>query len=556
MRFVPNTIEHLGVRMYSTLPPVIAELIANSYDADANNVHIWLRDGDEKEIEVYDDGLGMSFEEINNEFLVIGRNRRIERSSDTSPGGRKIIGKKGLGKLSFFGIASQIEIITVKDGLKNSFVMDWDKIVNADKNDGFAKDYEPELIAVDESTKDARGTKIILKKIKKEIDLDPDALADNVAKYFIVSDDFNIKISHNGINWIKLDNKRRYSALDEEIKWSVPDEIEFPDSCKYAHEITGQILATQKPIPPKTGMRGVTLFSRNKLVNLPDYFSDSTSSHFFSYLTGWLEVDFIDDLDEDVITTNRQSLNWDHPEMQELRLCLRDLLNWLEKDWRGKRREIRKKNLADDFEKKHNISISEWQKLVPESVNKSLTPLLEKLVSDSELSGDEIKGAVRHLRDIAPEYTNYHYRHLHPTLNKEVGKRYRDEEYYDAVTDGVKRYVSVVRKKTKSDPRFTDLDEISLLTQVFKNNKNGPIWSVVSKHIKPDGESFTQQTKDAIATGHHKLAMAIWEAFRNPPAHESHTDLEESGLYTEMDCLDALSLLSHLFRRLDDLEKI
>ena len=542
--------------MYSTLPPVIAELIANSYDADANNVHIWLRDGDEKEIEIYDDGLGMSFDEINGEFLVIGRNRRVERGTDITPGGRKIIGKKGLGKLSFFGIASQIEITTVKDGLKNSFVMDWKRIVGTDKNDDSTRDYEPELVAINESTKDPRGTKIILRKLKNEIDLDPDILADNVAKYFIVSDDFNIKISHNGINWIKLDNKRRYSAIDEEIKWLVPDGVEFPDNCKHSHKITGQLIATEKPIPPKTGMRGVTLFSRNKLVNLPDYFSDSTSSHFFSYLTGWLEVNFIDDLDEDVITTNRQSLNWDHPEMQELRLCLRDLLNWLERDWRGKRREIRKKKLAKDFEKKHKISISEWQGLVPEAVNKSLTPLLEKLISDSELSSDEIKGTVRHLRNIAPEYTNYHYRHLHPTLNKEVGKRYRDEEYYDAVTDGVKRYISIIRKKTKSDPRFADLKENQLLAQVFKTNAKGPVWSVVSKHVRPDGEEFHKETKENIASGHHKLAMAVWEAFRNPPVHEPHTDLKESGLYTEMDCLDALSLLSHLFHRLDDLEKI
>ena len=31
MSFDPKTIQHLGIRMYSTLPPVIAELIANSF---------------------------------------------------------------------------------------------------------------------------------------------------------------------------------------------------------------------------------------------------------------------------------------------------------------------------------------------------------------------------------------------------------------------------------------------------------------------------------------------------------------------------------------------
>lgn len=32
MRFEPMTIEHLGLRLYSTLPPVIAELVSNAHE--------------------------------------------------------------------------------------------------------------------------------------------------------------------------------------------------------------------------------------------------------------------------------------------------------------------------------------------------------------------------------------------------------------------------------------------------------------------------------------------------------------------------------------------
>ncbi len=35
LQFDIHTIEHLGVQMYKTLPPVLSELISNSYDADA-----------------------------------------------------------------------------------------------------------------------------------------------------------------------------------------------------------------------------------------------------------------------------------------------------------------------------------------------------------------------------------------------------------------------------------------------------------------------------------------------------------------------------------------
>ena len=85
MRFDPNVITHLGIQMYSTLPPVIAELVSNSYDAESEEVNIFLNDGgDEKSIVIEDNGHGMSFEEINDKFLVIGRNRRKEKKSEKS----------------------------------------------------------------------------------------------------------------------------------------------------------------------------------------------------------------------------------------------------------------------------------------------------------------------------------------------------------------------------------------------------------------------------------------------------------------------------------------
>src|SRR5256885_854949 len=40
LRFDLGTIKHLGLQMYSTLPPVIGELIANAWDADARRVDI------------------------------------------------------------------------------------------------------------------------------------------------------------------------------------------------------------------------------------------------------------------------------------------------------------------------------------------------------------------------------------------------------------------------------------------------------------------------------------------------------------------------------------
>ena len=135
MTFDPKTIQHLGIRMYSTLPPVISELIANSYDGDAENVKITLLDSEgKKEIILEDDGTGMTFTELNNKFLRIGRNRREEEGIQKTQKGRKIIGKKGIGKLSFFGIAGEVEINTKKNGRQNSFIMNWEEIKNSKKH--------------------------------------------------------------------------------------------------------------------------------------------------------------------------------------------------------------------------------------------------------------------------------------------------------------------------------------------------------------------------------------------------------------------------------------
>ena len=62
VKFSPVVIKHLGINMYSTLPPVLSELITNSYDADATSVTITINQKD-KHIEISDNGCGMTEEE-------------------------------------------------------------------------------------------------------------------------------------------------------------------------------------------------------------------------------------------------------------------------------------------------------------------------------------------------------------------------------------------------------------------------------------------------------------------------------------------------------------
>ena len=163
MKFDPKTIEHLGVKMYSTLPPALAELISNAYDADAGNVKVrFVTVGSRKSITVKDDGHGMSAEDIQQKFLVIGRNRR-EKDGDkpTSRFGRFATGKKGLGKLALFGLAKSITVDTIRDGKRNRFSLNWNDLLSSEGV------YKPAWGIVERPTGLPNGTTIKLAELKR-----------------------------------------------------------------------------------------------------------------------------------------------------------------------------------------------------------------------------------------------------------------------------------------------------------------------------------------------------------------------------------------------------
>jgi hypothetical protein len=357
LKFDPQTIKHLGLRMYSTLPPAIAELISNAYDADASRVVIRLNEGDNQQrtIEIIDDGESLSYDEINEKFLVIGRNRRLSGGDTPSRKfARKPTGKKGLGKLALFGLANTIKIKTVKDGKLNEFILDWEKLAQA------ASVYKPEATIVDQDVSTENGTTFILYRLKRASSFSPESLADSLSKIFIFDENFQVIIETSDGHKIPLDNKRKYGTITKEFEWIIAGKPYIPSGSEYEGKINGELITTKKPLSPQSGLRGVTLFSRGKLVNMPEFFSNSTSSHFFQYLTGWLNIDFIDELEEDVISTNRQSLDWEDSDMKKLREFLAGIVSQINHDWRKKRKNLSKKTVAGA-----GIDTKKWLSTMP-----------------------------------------------------------------------------------------------------------------------------------------------------------------------------------------------
>lgn len=534
MSFDPQTIEHLGVKMYSQLPNAIAELIANSYDAESPEVHIILEDNEEgKSIAVVDKGVGMSFDEINENFLRIGRKRR-ESDSGLSPNGkRKVTGRKGLGKLAFFGIGDTIQIITKKNGECVNFTMNWNDIIHSK-----TRNYEPQY-TIELCNPQEQGTEIILTDLKRKTAFDPEGLAGSLARLFdFFGDDFVADITLNNNEPIPIDKTLRYRNINSQFTWKVPAFIEDKEHYLYKKNIIGELLATEKPLKP--GLRGITLYAHGRMVNASEFFGVGESSHFYSYLTGWLDVDFVDEQEEDLISTDRQSLSWDLPITSELRENMKQLLSLVERNWRIQRKTDRQRKITE----KTKVDVGQWYPTLTPDIQKGVEKIVDSVVENSEMESDKQSEVVGALYALIPEYAQYHWRRLHKTVKDASYYDYKNEDYYRAVEEAIKRFESATNTKSSNNSKGRDL-----MAQVFGKDKS---LSVTQKYKKRDGSDFGDETKENIEEGQKFMSMGVMAGVRNPLAHEEKIELKESGLFSEDDCLDVLSLLSHLFRRLDD----
>lgn len=108
-----NVLNHLGLNLYSNTPSVLSEAVANSYDADAKSVKIFISDD---RIIIKDDGCGMTSDEINEKYLRVGYEKRKNGEGITPKFNRPVMGRKGIGKLSLFSIANKIELHSHKNG--------------------------------------------------------------------------------------------------------------------------------------------------------------------------------------------------------------------------------------------------------------------------------------------------------------------------------------------------------------------------------------------------------------------------------------------------------
>ncbi|MCC6567295.1 MAG: ATP-binding protein, partial [Chloroflexi bacterium] len=117
-----NVLDHLGIGLYSNPAAVLSEIVANAWDADATQVTIDFN-SEQKTITVTDNGIGMNYWDVNNKFLMVGYRKRDSLNDGVTESGRLPMRRKGIGKLSVFSIAEEVEVHTVKGASRNALKM-------------------------------------------------------------------------------------------------------------------------------------------------------------------------------------------------------------------------------------------------------------------------------------------------------------------------------------------------------------------------------------------------------------------------------------------------
>ncbi len=183
----PRILELLGPNLYTNIYYVLAELIANAYDADAKNVYIISNKDD---IRIEDDGHGMSYDngDIKKFLNVAGVSRMNENESFSRSGERRKMGRKGVGKLAALSVSESVDIMTICNGEKSGFVLarrpnDGNKLTPIeDENISFCY--------IQNS-----GTAIVMRNPQYRLHKSLDAIKRNLLKIFpLVDDNFKIHI--------------------------------------------------------------------------------------------------------------------------------------------------------------------------------------------------------------------------------------------------------------------------------------------------------------------------------------------------------------------------
>ena len=402
MRINLNVLNHLGFKLYSNVPAVLSEAVANSWDADATHVDIKI---ESEKIIITDDGHGMTLQDINDKYLTVGYERRNDSEGRKTELDRSIMGRKGIGKLSLFSIADTVEVQTVRDGDKNGFVMSARKIEEQIREqDGSA--YHPDTLPNSKITLEENGTRIVLTGLKKQVHQTPTALRKRLARRFSIIGteyDFTVKINGDPVGvadrsyfyklqylWHYGKDSEKYVELCNseklEHKEKREEKVEVESGTSYPVKgWIGTVVGSGDLKDGDDNLNKIVIMVRGKLAQ-EDILEDFTEGGLYTkYIIGEIHANFLDydDLD-DIATTNRQEIIKDNQRYIALRSWVKEELRHIKNQWTDLRKE------KGEEEARQIPAIDEWMKELGPDKRKQAKAMFGK-IGELTLDGHEKK---------------------------------------------------------------------------------------------------------------------------------------------------------------------
>lgn len=415
------TIDKLGVKLYDRVSAVVAELVANSYDADATEVSIELplatllsvQDPDLPEwtVTVTDNGHGLTPDEARAYYLRVGADRRKTGGAGARSRrlNRPVMGRKGIGKLAPFGICKRIEVIssggdkTASGHLTSHFIMDFDKIIGEDSDIPVQLDKG----ALDGTYRPDSGTRVVLTGFLPKRVPDAEVFMRQLERRFaLAATDFDVTV--------------RDSRRPEEPPLTMKKfQIDVVDATRIDLS-TRPVAVEDGTFLPVSGwvamanesyrneeMAGVRIYARGKIVATTRDFEQRAgfTGEFAtrSYMVGEVHADWLDDDDdEDLVRTDRQSILWESDKGSALRTWGADIVREIGRLGRQPRREKVRKRFREvaDLERRARERFSD------ESVIKvalSIGDSIGGFAAEDELTDtDYVEGLAQVILSVAP----------------------------------------------------------------------------------------------------------------------------------------------------------
>ena len=351
MQMSLNVLQHLGIGLYSNISTVLAEAVANAWDADAEHVKISTDSG--KAITIEDDGEGMSVSDANEKYLCIEYARRERGETKTGRHGRPVMGRKGIGKLSLFSIADTVTVHSVKDGQGHGFKMNVKDIENSLRGD--VSTYHP--VRVEAASDLKAGTRITLTDIRPKT-FYPKILGKRLARKFSVigsKHGFEVTLDGTAITAEDRDYNKKLQYVwlfgendHSEFSGTMPKTFRLDSKVEVGgttERVGGWIGTVEKPGQLKDDVSGenlnrIAIVVRGKMAQEDMLGSFEESGAYSKYVMGEIYADFLDRDDmTDIATTGRQLIVEDDPRYKALKEKIWQDIRIIQSKWTEMRTE-------------------------------------------------------------------------------------------------------------------------------------------------------------------------------------------------------------------------